>query len=98
MWFDYTIEYKKIKLMFNDELSLDNSVFDSFSLSEPSSLQLHFYIKKIPHKIPSKWKNQEFNELSLVLTLIGIKNLTVRGNRLNFICSPVIEKKTMNSS
>ncbi|MCG8711004.1 hypothetical protein JHU04_004341 [Brenneria sp. 4F2] len=35
----------------------------------------------------------DFNGLSITLILVGINNLSLRGERVGFICSPVIEKK-----
>lgn len=92
MWFDFVHGKEKIKFMFNNELSLDDSEFDNFLFYDLSKIRICFNTSHIPKKIPDKWKNIEFNGLSITLTLVGINKLNIRGERVGFICSPVIEK------
>jgi len=92
MWFDFVYGKEKIKFMFNNELSLDDAEFESFLFYDLSKIRMCFNTKHIPKKIPSKWEGIEFNALSITLILVGINNLNLRGGRVGFTCSPVIEK------
>lgn len=92
MWFDFMHGREKIKFMFNNELSLDDSEFENLLFYDISRVRLSFNIKKIP----DKWKKIKFNGLSMTLELIGIHNLTLNGNQVGFICSPSINKNNNN--
>ncbi len=92
MWFDFAHGKEKVKFMFNNELSLDGSEFENFLFYDLSKIRMCFNTKYMPKKTPDKWRNIEFNGLSITLILVGINNLNLRGERMGFICSPVIER------
>ncbi|WP_312045791.1 Imm50 family immunity protein [Erwinia sp.] len=91
MWLDFIHGKEKVKFMFNDELSLDDSEFENFLFYDLSKIRICFNTKHIPKKIPDKWKKKEFNGLSITLILVGVNRLDLQGNRVGFICSPIIE-------
>lgn len=92
MWFDFAHGKEKIKHMFDNELSLDNSELESFLFYDISKINICFNTKSIPKKTPDKWRDIEFNGLSITLTLVGVNKLNLRGERVGFICSPVIKR------
>ncbi|VTQ52262.1 Uncharacterised protein [Campylobacter jejuni] len=92
MWFEHVNGKEKINHMFDNELSINNSEFENFLFYDLSKIRVCFNTRNIPKKTPRKWSEIEFNGLSLTLTLVGINKLSLHGNRIGFICSPVIEK------
>lgn len=86
--------------MFNNELSLNDSEFENFlyydiskiRICDISKIRICFNTRHIPRIIPSKWREKEFNALSLTLILIEINKLNLQGERVGFLCSPAIEK------
>lgn len=94
-WFDLAYGNEKIKFMFNNEISLEDVEFEKLIFSNVSCITFYFKIKKIPKTIPEKWKKREFNALYLTLTFVGRVGgveLTLQGNRIGFVCSPIINK------
>lgn len=92
MWFEHAYGKEKIKFMFDNELSLNGAECESILFYDLSKLRINFRTKHVPKKIPAKWDSQEFNALSVTLTLIGIDKLSLEGERIGFECTPVIEK------
>ncbi|MDX5630940.1 MULTISPECIES: Imm50 family immunity protein [unclassified Brenneria] len=92
MWFDFVHGKEKINFMFNNELSIDDSEIDNFLFYDLSKIRVCFNTRNIPKKTPDKWRNVEFNGLSITLILVGISKLNLQGDRVGFICSPIIEK------
>ncbi|QGU86899.1 Imm50 family immunity protein [Erwinia sorbitola] len=92
MWFDFAHGKEKINFMFNNELYLDGCEFENFLFYDLSKIRICFNTKNIPNKTPEKWREVAFNSLSITLILVGVNKLNVQGERLGFICSPVIEK------
>lgn len=93
MWLDHLQGREKIKFMFNDELSLDDSEFENLLFYDLSKVRLCFKVKNIPKKTPEKWKQIKFNGISITLELIAINNLILNGNRVGFMCSPLIHQE-----
>ena len=91
MWLDFIHGKEKVKFMFNDELSLDDSEFENFLFYDLSKIRICLNTKHIPKKIPDKWKKKEFNGLSITLILVGVSKLDLQGKRVGFRCSPIIE-------
>lgn len=93
MWFDLAHGKEKIKFMFDNDLSLDDSEFENFLFYDLSKIKISFNTRRIPKKIPDKWRSKEFNGISVVLILVGISDLNLHGSRVGFECLPLIEKK-----
>ena len=92
MWFDFAHGKEKVKFMFNNELSLNESEFENFLFYDNSKIRMCFNTKHIPKKTPEKWSGLEFNGLSITLILVGINKLSLQGGRVGLTCSPVIER------
>lgn len=88
MWFDFAHGKEKVKFMFNNELSLDDSELENILFYDLSKIRLCFNTKHVPKSIPDKWRNIEFNGLSISLIIIGIIQFDLRGERVGFTCSP----------
>lgn len=90
MWFDKAIGKEKIKFMFGDELSLESIELDGFSFERFSDVSFRFCSKNVPSHYPNKWKENEFNALSVIITFGDIVEFNVKGMRIGFVCSPEI--------
>lgn len=92
MWFDFVQGGEKIKQMFNNEFSLNGAELESFGFYNFSKIWLRFNTNKIPKSVPDEWKMQEFNGISILLTLSDIKKLNLQGKNVEAECSPTINK------
>lgn len=88
MWFDHANGNEKIRFMFNNELSIERVEFENILFYDLSKVRIVFNSKSIPTTVPEKWKGVNFNAISIGLVFIGLKQLTLSGERIGFECSP----------
>ncbi|WP_192903296.1 Imm50 family immunity protein [Photorhabdus khanii] len=93
MWFEKAMYKEKIKFMFNNELSIDDSILETFLYHTDSMLRISFHSDKLPKIFPEKWKKNEFNALKIILTFGGVKILEYQGGKIGIRCSPIIESE-----
>ena len=90
MWFQNAIGKEKIQFMFNNELETHNIEIISFSMGHFSDLKFNFFLNQAPKKHPEKWKKEQFNTLSLIITFSEIIQFDSSGSKVGFFCSPII--------
>jgi len=100
MWNKNAHGKEKIKHMFNNELSLDDSFLALFLYYDASIFRIEFHVDKIPNSIPEKWKNKKYDFISVKIDLCAVKTLNITGGNLGFRCTPIFswndEKPTVS--
>lgn len=100
MWFENATNKKMIESMFCNNLSIESLEIISI-LFKKDDVVINFVSKNIPTKTPSKWQSlniNKINAISLTLEFGSIVNLELRGNKLNFQCSPLIAGTHLGTS
>jgi len=89
MWLKNAHGKEKVKFMFNNELSLDDSLLALFLYYDSSIFRIEFHVDKIPILIPEKWKKHKYDFISVKIEFCSVNKLSISGGNLGFRCSPV---------
>jgi len=88
MWFDNAYGKEKIKFIFNDELSLDDSILELILYQNPCLLSIRFRVDKIPSSIPKKWQERKFDFIDINIDFHSVRKFECGGSRIGFRCIP----------
>jgi len=89
MWFDNAYGKEKIKFIFDNNLSLDDSLLELILYHNVSLFSIRFRLDKIPDSIPDKWRKRKFDFIDVNIDFCSVKKFECCGGKLGFRCTPV---------